>query len=129
MLSTDSSGTTQRIVGWIGVGAGVLGLGAGLVFELQRANKLSEADAICPSGDCGAISATELAANNARIRQLTRDADGAGTLGVIGLVAGGALAIAGVVLVLTAPSSSTEVAIEPIVAPGLYGVAATVPLL
>ncbi len=125
----ESDGTTQRILGWIGVGAGVVGLGAGVVLQLDRASKLSEADAICPTGDCGPISAQELSQNNALIRQLTRDADSSGTIGVVALAAGGALAIAGVVLVLTAPSDGPEVAVVPVVAPGLYGASATVPFL
>lgn len=123
---TPSSGGTQRVLGWVGVGAGALGLAAGIAMVLRRSSKLSEADAICPTGDCGAISTMELASNNQRIRELTSDADTAGTLGAIGLAAGGALAIAGVALLFTAPDGEGELSARPAIAPGRYGIMAAV---
>lgn len=122
-------GTTQRIIGWTTAGAGVLLAGAGLVFALQRSSQLSKADAICPSGDCGPISMTELTANNARIRQLTEDADTSGTIGLIGLAVGGALAATGLILVLTAPSSTGEVDVAPAVSPAFGGITVTAKVL
>ncbi|HVW27067.1 MAG TPA: hypothetical protein VHC69_16995 [Polyangiaceae bacterium] len=116
-----SDGSSQRLLGWTGVGLGGAGLVVGLVFELQRSSKLSDADAVCPSGTCPA---KEQAGDQARINQLTDDANHAGTIAAIGFVAGGVLVAGGLTLVFTAPSGHHEVALAPLLAPHLSGLAA-----
>jgi hypothetical protein len=120
--SPTSSGSTQRLLGWTVVGAGVVGLGVGLVFELQRSSKLSDRDAICPTGTCA--SKQDQLNGQARIDQLTSEAKTAGTVATVGFVAGGVLAAGGLVLVFTAPTGSREIAFAPVVAPGFDGLAA-----
>ncbi|HET9955400.1 MAG TPA: tetratricopeptide repeat protein [Polyangiaceae bacterium] len=85
---------------WLGIGA--LGLGAtsaivGIVFHAQRASKIDDRDAICPSS----MNCTRDEAN--RIDQLTDEARSAATIGTVGLAIGGAFIATGAVLLLTAP--------------------------
>jgi len=117
--SSSSAGTTQRILGWSAIGAGAIGLGVGIAFEVIRGNKVSERDAICsdPTQPC-----TE--ADKIRNDQLTSDAKGAATIGIVGLVGGGLLAAGGLVLVFTAPHGES-VAATPVVVPGFVGAAFT----
>jgi hypothetical protein len=124
-LTADSSvtgdrGATQRLLGWSAVGAGVIGVGAGVVFQLKRSSKLSDRDAVCPTGrDC---SAGEIA----RIDQLTDEARSASTISAVSFVAGGVLAAGGVALVLTAPKSQrTALSAQPMVARGMFGAGVT----
>jgi hypothetical protein len=119
--SSSSAGSTQRILGWTAVGAGAVGLGLGLVFELQKAGKLSDRDAICPTGDCGNLPPAQLADDKARIAQLTSDAQTDSTIAVVGFVAGGVLAAGGLVLVFTAPNGESATAFAPLLGPGIQG--------
>ncbi|HEY2410291.1 MAG TPA: hypothetical protein VGI10_30005 [Polyangiaceae bacterium] len=117
--SADSSAhalSTQTISGIAAIGLGVVGLGLGTVFELRRSSKLSERDDVCPSGvNCEAGS-------NARIQSLESDAKSAGTIGAIGLVAGGVFTAAGIALIVTAPSAhASSVAIAPVLGPRFQG--------
>lgn len=118
--SKNGAGTAQRVVGFSMMGVGVAGVVVGVVFELGRSSALRDRDAICPSGVCPN---DELASSQARVSELTSDANRDGTIGVVGFVAGGALLAGGLAVVLTAPSGP-EVALAPIVMPGFGGVAA-----
>ncbi len=110
------SGSTQRLAGWVGVGAGALGIGVGVVFELVRSAKVSDRDAICPSSvNCTVNDQT-------RIDALTSDARSANTIGSIGLIGGGVLAAGGLALLLTAPHDHAQVALMPTLGPGFQGV-------
>lgn len=112
-----SNGTTQRILGWTSLGLGVVGLGVGTVFVIQRQSKLNDRDTICP--DMVLCTDEEIAQNDA----LTDEARTASTIGTIGLVAGGVLAVTGIVLVVTAPKGKPKdsVALVPVVGPGFQG--------
>jgi hypothetical protein len=113
--SGTSPGKTQRTLGFVALGAGVVGLAVGTVFVLQRGSKLSDRDDLCPSNDC-----TRAEAN--KISSLTDDARSAQTIATVGFIAGGALAAAGLVLVFTAPKGeSGSVAVAPIATPGFQG--------
>jgi hypothetical protein len=116
---SGTPGATQRIIGWTGVGVGAVAVGLGVFFEAQRGSKVSERDAICPSGvDCAP-------GTQASIDALTEDAKSAATLGAISLIGGGVLVAGGIALVLTAPKSSgvATVGVAPALAPNFQGVA------
>ncbi len=116
-------GKTQRTLGFVAGGVGVLGLGVGAYFMVQRGSHLDERDGICPTGHCAAGSGD---ASQRRIDALTEDARSAQTLGSVALVGGGLFLAAGVTLLLTAPSSSSTEraawAFVPVLEPGRCGV-------
>lgn len=90
-----SSGLTT--LGVVSLGAGVVGLGTGVVFGLLASNKASKVDTLCPSTPCSDTAGLE--ANDA--------AHTYATISTVGVVAGGALSVLGVVLLLwPSPSSS-----------------------
>lgn len=108
--------STQRILGWSGVGLGAVGIALGVVFTAQKSAKDSDADAICPTGKgCSA-------GDNDRIRSLTDEATTKGTLAAVSFVAGGLLVAGGLVAVFTAPDKSRAVSIAPAVGPNFQGV-------
>jgi hypothetical protein len=108
----------QTVLGWSAVGAGVVGLTVGVIFELQRSSKLSSRDKICASSDPALCPP----GSQAQVDDLTSQARSASTVGSIGLVAGGLLAAGGVVLILTAPKhGSSEVSLAPVVGPQFQG--------
>ena len=119
----SNAGATQRTLGWIAGGLGVVGLGAGLAFEFQRSAKDSERRDICPSGKgCDPDDQT-------RVNALNDDVSKAATLETASFVAGGALLAGGVVLLLTAPSDAPRSSVQwmmagPSVARGSFGVSA-----
>jgi hypothetical protein len=119
---TDTGATSkvpmQSVLGWSAVGVGVVGLGVGVIFELQRSSKLSSRDKICASGDPAQCPP----GSQARVDDLTSQARSASTIGTVGLVAGGLLAAGGVALILTAPKhSSSELSLAPVVGPQFQG--------
>jgi hypothetical protein len=118
--ASHSSTSTQRIAGYSLIGAGAVGIGVGIFFELQRSAKLRDRDAVCPGTICPQ---EELADDRIKIDQLTSQARSASTAGTVALIAGGALAAAGIVFVLTAPSPTSDVAFAPLLGPGLQGAA------
>lgn len=90
---------TQRTLAVVAGIAGVAALGVGGAFGLVSIGKKSDADARCDATN---------ACDDAGL-SLRRDAMSAGNIGTIGFVAGGALAAAGAVLWLTAPSPGKRV--------------------
>lgn len=121
--SGGSRGSTQRTLGWVAGGLGVLGLGAGLVFELRRSSKEDERSKICPTGkNCTAD-------DQANINSLNDDVSSAAQLETISFIAGGALIAGGVILLLTAPTDDPKPAARWAVAPAVgkntFGLAAT----
>ena len=108
----------QSVLGWSAVGVGAVGLGIGVIFELQRSSKISSRDKICASGDPAQCPP----GSQSHVDDLTSQARSASTVGSIGLVAGGLLAAGGVALILTAPKhGSTEVSLTPLVGPQFQG--------
>ncbi len=104
-LELRDPGATQRTIGFAVGGLGVVGLGAGVFFLIQKGNKIDESDSICPSGTCPAGTAAE---SQERIDALIEDARSAQTLSTISFIAGGALLAGGVTLILTAPKAGLE---------------------
>lgn len=90
---TDSSPPTLRYVGYGALGLGIVGLGVGAVFGLVTISKKNDLDCDA-SGGCasGPLS----------------DARKTATISDVAFVAGGALAAAGVTLVLLSPSRKVE---------------------
>jgi serine/threonine-protein kinase len=81
-------------------GAGVIGLALGTIFGVKAIGKKSDADAACQPNapnQCDAIGVA-----------LRHEEKSAGTISTISLVAGGVALAGGVVLFLTAPSSSAK---------------------
>jgi len=98
-LQMDDPGSTQRTLGWVTGGVGVVGLGVGLAFTLQKSGKLDSRDSVCPSGmSCQA-------GDQERIDTLTEEARQAGTLATVSFIAGGVLIAGGAVLIFTAPKA------------------------
>lgn len=86
---------TQRTLGWVSLGVGVVGIGVGSYFGFRTLKDKSDRDAHCASTGCDQAGL-----------DFDRDARTNATVSTIGFIAGGVLAATGVILVLTAPSSS-----------------------
>lgn len=122
--ASSSRGDIQRIIGWSAAGVGAVGLALGGIFEIQRSNKLSSRDDICPSGM--GCDPAEVERNDA----LTSDARTASTVALVSFVAGGVLIGGGLVTVFTAPHGerpqsalrAQHVALLPLVLPSFQGV-------
>lgn len=93
--SNDSaSSNSQRLLGWIGIGAGSAGVVIGGVTGLLAMSKHSS---LQDSGDCTGGSCTPAKKSDIDSMNTLR------TVSTIGFVAGGVLAATGVTLLLTAP--------------------------
>ena len=102
--STGSEGSTQRTLGWIGIGTGAAAVGLGIALRVMAAHESSSAIG-CAPGDCST--------------KATFIDDGSSSPKLVAsnwaLALGAALGATGVILELTAPSStpSTRMAIGP----------------
>jgi len=92
--------STRRTLGWVGVGAGGVGLGLGAVMGALALGKHASIE---DSGVCSGSRCPAEAQNEVNRLDLFR------TVSTVGFIAGGALAVTGVVLVLTAPSDERQV--------------------
>lgn len=91
---TSRPGDTQRTVGLVLGGAGVVAMGVGGFFGLRAISKNSDAEKLCP----------ELKCNDREGVDLADQANSAATLANVFVLGGAAVAAAGVTLFLTAPS-------------------------
>jgi hypothetical protein len=117
-VETDapSNGTGQRIAGYVLLGVGAVGVGVGTYFITRYFDRLNAAKAVCP--DPYAIPACSKREQEDHA-QLNSETKSASLASVIGFAAGGAAAIGGLVLVLTAPSSSKQtIGLTPAFYPG-----------
>lgn len=95
-----NDGGTQRLVGLVAGGAGIVGLGVGAFFGLKAKSTYNDALAQCNgSRQC-----------DARGIELGSDATSQATISTIGFVAGGVLLAGGAVLYLTAPRATAATA-------------------
>ncbi len=95
--STEPRGTLQRSLALATAGAGLVALGAGVVFGLQAISKNDEAANRCPASPrCDDPAGVTL----------TDDAKRAATISTVAFIAGGVLVAGGVTLYVMAPSSS-----------------------
>lgn len=96
---TKSGGglNTLTIVGIAGLGAGLAGAVVGTIFAVKYGSTSGDADAKFTEYGCDQkpIAATCTGARQKEIDQLDKNAASAGTIGVIGLVAGGVLLAGG----------------------------------
>lgn len=92
--------TWQRPASYAALGAGALALGAGAFFGVRASNRWSDVDRTCPGGDCP-DEATRTALEPAH-DAASRDA----SLATACIVGGIVVAVAGVVLFVTSPSST-----------------------
>lgn len=112
---TPSGGSPVRTIGIVTGLVGIAGLATGSVFGLMAKSKNDEAlqPANCPT--------SKLCTQNGL--DLTHDAKSDATISTVAFIAGGVLTAAGIVLVLTAPSSSprTGLRVTPLLAPSVAG--------
>ena len=87
-------GGTQRAIGWVALGVGVLAAGGGAFFGVQTLSKKSTVDEHCAGANCDAAG---LRAND--------DAKNDATLSTIAFAVGGVALVTGIVLLISAPSS------------------------
>lgn len=86
-------GSTQRVVGYVLGGVGIVGVAVGGVFGLSAISQFNESNEQgCTGNQC-----TEEAA------EIRRDAQSAGTISTVAFVVGGAALAGGAVILLTAP--------------------------
>jgi hypothetical protein len=97
---SESTGSTQRIIGYAVGGVGLVAVGVGIGFFVQRSSKIEERDAVpCPNNVCKPEDA-------ARVHELQSEAESASTAGLVATIAGGAALAGGAVLILTAPRAA-----------------------
>ncbi len=118
--SDRGSGGTQRTIGWVAGGLGLVGLGVGSVFLVRRNGKAEESSTICPSNiGCAAGS-------QAAVDGLNGDARAAQTISLVGFIGGGVALATGAVLILTASNKSKREAylVTPLLGPSAAGLLA-----
>ena len=99
----ESGSSAQRTFGFVTLGVGAVGLGVGGYFGARMLSKKSDASAMCtPEAPCDPESGEVTKFENTK-----RDAKDARTYAIIGLGVGGAAAVTGVILLLTAPKATT----------------------
>jgi hypothetical protein len=112
------AGGTQRTIGWVTAGVGLVGVGIGTAFGLATESKNSDAKGLCPTLSC-----TQQVVDDHASLVSTAKSDR--TASIIGFAAGGAALVGGVVLVLTAPrahaSKESALRLVPLAGPGLVG--------
>jgi len=92
-----STGTTQRVLGLVVAGTGLVGLGLGAYFGVQTFDKSDAARAACPTSPCPDRAAVEL----------NDEAKASGVLSTVSFAAGAGALLAGSILYFTAPSGSS----------------------
>jgi hypothetical protein len=99
----ESGSSIQRTLGFITLGAGLIGVGAGGYFGARVLTKKSDASTMCTPTDPCMPGSDEVRT----YEETKRDARNARTNAYIGLGVGGAVAVTGVILLLTAPKTTT----------------------
>jgi hypothetical protein len=104
--------STQRILSYVTAGAGVAGIGVGVVFGLLRNTRLSQLESYCDldAGRC-MIAAGDTATRD-RIDQLRGQAHSAATAATLSFILGGAAVLGGVALLITAPNPRGDLALQ-----------------
>jgi hypothetical protein len=99
----SSSGSLQRVAGYVALGTGAVGLGLGTLFGLLRTSKVSELAGDCDldKGICPIDAGDKVARQ--RIESLHSQASTFATSANISWIVGGLALASGVVLILTTP--------------------------
>lgn len=100
-----SDGSTQRVLGYVVGGVGVVGLGVSGVLGLLAIDKNNESKTLCSADDPNRCTQDGVNARNG--------AFGLGTASTVSFAVGAAALTTGLVLVFTAPSSTTHVVARP----------------
>ena len=103
----SSGPSTQRIVSYVALGLGAVGVGVGAIFGLRTSSIWADAKTHCTGIECDRTGVT-----------LATDAKNAGTVSTISFVAGGVLLAGGAILFFTSPSSSSSSKVRVGVGPG-----------
>lgn len=90
-------GNTQRTLGWVTTGIGVVGLGVGAGFGLNSMAKRRESNEHCEGNLCDQAGVN-----------LRDDAIRSGNVSTIATIAGGAALVGGIILIVTAPSNERQ---------------------
>ncbi len=111
-----SSSSTQKTLGWISIGVGVVGLGVGTYMGLKARSTRSELDDRCGGNACSEAD-----------RELYDDGKQQADISTVGFIVGGAGIGLGTVLLLTAGSGSDDAkaeraGVQPVIGPGQLGV-------
>jgi hypothetical protein len=112
----SSDGSTQRTVGLVVGGAGVIGLGFGVAFGLVALGKNSDSKSLCPASPCSGSSGVQGIQDNS-------DAKSAATVSTVAMAVGGAALATGAVVFLLAPKkrSATALHVTPAIGGGELG--------
>jgi hypothetical protein len=94
-----SDGSTQRTIGIVVAGVGLVGVGVGTFFGLQASSNWSDAKKECSAYPNGC---------SAKGISLQKDASSQAMISTVGFIAGGVGLAAGAVLFFTAGSGKTE---------------------
>lgn len=99
-------GKTQRIIGYVVGGVGIVGIGLGAYFGIDAINKNNDAR---DGGQCNEAGTSCTPAAYDQIES----ARASGTASSVAIGVGAAALVGGFVLVITAPKASTQVALSP----------------
>jgi hypothetical protein len=99
----SSSANKLRIPGYVALGLGAVGLGAGAYFAWQSSDYNGRAEAAFACNERMPVCTD---AERAEVRRLEGESSAAGTRSVVSFAVGGALALTGVVLLVVSGSSS-----------------------
>jgi len=93
-----NTGSGMKVLGYTGLGVGVIGVGVGTAFLLRSLGKRADANALCnlPAGDCPDSKASQ-------INQLDSSANSAGNIATVGFLIGGLSAATGAALLILSP--------------------------
>jgi len=94
----SADGSSQRMIGIVVAGAGVVGVAVGTIFGVSAIGKNNDAKKLCPDTAC---------ANTDGIKA-NDDAKTAATISTVAMIAGGAALVGGAVIYFTAPRASSE---------------------
>jgi len=106
--------STQRTIGFAGIGVGGAGLIVGAITGGLALSKHGSLLATCKDGHCPKGSESKYQAEIDSYKTM-------GTISTAGFIAGGALAVTGVILVVTAPKAKKTGAITPVIGLGYVG--------
>jgi hypothetical protein len=112
--SAGSSGPLRRKLGFVGLGLGGAGLLLGAVAGGLAVGKHNDITAVCPQGHCAP-------GTEGMFQPTVNSYDTLGAISTAGFIAGGALALTGVLLVVTAPKAVRTGAITPVIGAGYAG--------
>jgi hypothetical protein len=122
-LGTPGTLGTQRVLGLVLGGLGVVGIGVGSVFGALTFSAWSSTNAACGSGGTTRCSPADMSA----VSSDRSSAETRGAISTVAFIAGGVLAAGGLTLFLTGGhherNATPVVAVAPAAAPGLAGVA------